>query len=166
MTASELRQFINEYVDEKYFDRDKLLKYLEMHRMVGNEIFQYIYKPENWRYNRQAYSRWLDDENGYYPLYKDSFIQRIPFYFYVADRELETDSLNYGSLEGVLIDRKSAFKNADELEDTYQDLIYLFYEKKISLKDIFNYYVKQTGYYNQGMFDLWVKYIRLCDELG
>lgn len=35
---------IEQYVDDKYFDKDKLIKYLNMHSIVGNEIFSYCDK--------------------------------------------------------------------------------------------------------------------------
>jgi len=37
-------EFINQYLDEKYFDKEKLIKYLDMHSIVGNEIFSYCDK--------------------------------------------------------------------------------------------------------------------------
>jgi len=30
---------IEQYVDNKYFDKDKLIKYLSMHSIMGNEVF-------------------------------------------------------------------------------------------------------------------------------
>ena len=44
MTKAEIKKVIDQYVDEKYFNKDKLLKYLDMHQMVGNEIFEYCDK--------------------------------------------------------------------------------------------------------------------------
>lgn len=168
MITQEQVEFIKEYVNEEFFDLDKLLEYLDMHQMVGNEIFNHIYKADKWKYNRKAYSVYLDDKFGYYALYKDSFIQRIPFYFYVPNMEMEC--LNHGSLNGVLSEFLSGSNgdnvDLDNLEELYQDLIYLYYKMEISLEDIFNYYINQTGYYNQGMFALWVKYVRLCEKLG
>ena len=35
---------IEQYVDDKYFDKDKLTKYLSMHSIVGNEVFSYCDK--------------------------------------------------------------------------------------------------------------------------
>ena len=42
--TDEEKSFIKQYVDSKYYDIEKLLSYLEMHQMVGNEIFTYVYK--------------------------------------------------------------------------------------------------------------------------
>jgi hypothetical protein len=36
ITETEMN-IIKQYVDEKYFDREKLIKYLNMHSIVGNE---------------------------------------------------------------------------------------------------------------------------------
>ena len=57
MTKAEIKKVIDQYVDEKYFDKDKLLKYLEMHQMVGNEIFEYCDKGHKQKNGRGHYSQ-------------------------------------------------------------------------------------------------------------
>ena len=44
MDNAELRKIIDQYVDDRYYDKDKLLQYLSMHQMVGTEIFDYVDK--------------------------------------------------------------------------------------------------------------------------
>ena len=75
---------IEQFVDDKYFDKDKLIKYLNMHSIVGNEIFSYCDKRVGPN-GSTSYSSWLDDKYGYKPLPVTNFIRRIPFYFYVND---------------------------------------------------------------------------------
>ena len=53
--TDEERSFIKEYVDSKYYDIGKLLSYLEMHQMVGNEIFSYVYKG-NWEFEARRHN--------------------------------------------------------------------------------------------------------------
>ncbi|MDD3138857.1 MAG: helix-turn-helix transcriptional regulator [Lachnospiraceae bacterium] len=163
MTEAELRDYIEKYVDDKYFDREKLMKYLSMHQMVGNEIFQYCDKG-TWKMNGKPYSKWLDSDAGYYPLYKDSFIDRIPFYFYHWDGELDKNCGTLNELFSECISLKDK-SDPDELERLYQNLRYLFYERGISLYNIFNYTIEQTDQVNSGLFPIWVDYLHLCDSL-
>lgn len=53
---------IKEYVDEKYFDKEKLIKYLNMHSIVGNEIFSYCDKGNESSNGKSFHSNWLDEE--------------------------------------------------------------------------------------------------------
>lgn len=154
---------IERYVDEQYFDREKLIKYLNMHSTVGNEIFSYCDKGKG--HKDSSHSNWLDDEHGYSPLPVSDFIRRVPFYFYVNDY---SDHHHVGDL-GCLI---SGIKWEKEtrpasLETLYQALEYMFYEKKLTLEDIFCYITDQTGYVSQTeMFLQWSHYLHLCDKLN
>lgn len=42
-----------------------------MHQMVGTEIFDYVDK-KSLPGGKQAHSRYLDSDSGYYPLHKES----------------------------------------------------------------------------------------------
>ena len=162
--TDEEKSFIKEYVDSKYYSIEKLLSYLEMHQMVGNEIFSYVYK-DNWGVRgEKAYCSYLDTEAGYYPLSVASFIQKIPFFFYHYDEGSQED---FGSLNDVCQDYLSTihYGNHDDIMDMQNDLVYLFYEKKMSLIDIFNYCRRQIGNIGGGMFRYWVDYIKKCDAL-
>ena len=66
MDNAELRKIIDQYVDDRYYDKDKLLQYLSMHQMVGTEIFDYVDK-KSLPGGKQAHSRYLDSDSGYYP---------------------------------------------------------------------------------------------------
>ena len=65
MDNAELRKIIDQYVDDRYYDKDKLLQYLSMHQMVGTEIFDYVDK-KSLPGGKQAHSRYLDSDSGYY----------------------------------------------------------------------------------------------------
>ena len=82
ITETEMN-IIKQYVDEKYFDREKLIKYLNMHSIVGNEIFSYCDKG-NESNGKFFHSNWLE-KYGYNPLPVTDFIRRVPLYFYVND---------------------------------------------------------------------------------
>ena len=157
-----------QYVDETLFDREKLINYLNIHSIVGNEIFSYCDKHGG-RENSVSYPRWLDDRYGYTPLPVENFIRRIPFYFYTNDYKSNRRIGDLGCLISGIIqeNRKDEAKDEAALEALYQTLEYLFYEKRFSLDDIFCYTVEQKHQVSQtNVFFQWVHYIRLCDELN
>jgi DNA-binding XRE family transcriptional regulator len=169
MTKAEIKKVIDQYVDERYFYKDKLLKYLDMHQMVGNEIFEYCDKGLKQQNGRSYHSKWLESESGYAPLYKDSFVQRIPFYFYVAEWTPDSEQDHFGTLDYLFQEYYAPGHHQDSMEyieDMYQDLIYLFYDRKISLYDIFDYCIDQTDVVGSGIFRHWVEYVRLCEKEG
>jgi hypothetical protein len=154
---------VKQYVDGKYFDGEKLIKYLNIHTIVGNEIFSYCDKRAG-REGATSYANWLEDEYGYNPLPVADFIRRIPFYFYVND-----DSNNRVGDLGCLISGIIRWKETTStasLEAMYQALEYMFYERKLSLEDIFCYVTDQThNVANAEMFLQWNHYLHLCGEL-
>lgn len=157
---------ITKYVDEKYYDRAKLINYLEMHTMVGNEIFAYCDKNAgHGKYGPEAHSPMLDKKYGYTPLPVEAFIRRIPFYFYVEDGSFDL----MGNLGHLLTGGMSFIfeeKHNKGLEDVYSSLEYMFYEKDIQLVDIFNYPIKQRNKENiLDVFFKWNHYLQLGDQL-
>lgn len=163
MTEKE-KAFITEYVKEEYFHVDRLIKYLEMHTMVGNEIFAYVDKKNCVKRNRkEGHCSWLDDEEGYEPLTVEKFIKRIPFYFYVWDGNVDIGAGDLGELLYATYEDRKLGKST--LEDTYEALEYLFYIQNLELYDIFNYMIDQTGVVTQYYFMDWVDYLRLCENM-
>ena len=96
---------IEQCVDDKYFDKEKLIKYLNMHSIVGNEIFSYCDKKVG-RNGSISYSSWLDDKYGYKPLPVAKFIRRIPFYFYVNDYSNNRVGNLHCLISGIIRDDK------------------------------------------------------------
>ena len=95
MLTEKDKSIIEKYVDERFYNREKLIKYLSIHETVGNEVFEYClkkeYASEHWNVRN---SRWLEDEHGYQPLSVPRFLKRVPFYFFVAvrpDRRASTE---------------------------------------------------------------------------
>lgn len=161
ITKAEM-DIIENYVDGRYFDTEKLVKYLNMHSIVGNEIFSYCDKGKG-REGAASYANWLDDEYGYSPLPVADFIRRVPFYFYVNDYSKRVGDLS-SLISGVF--RLNGGTSTTSLEALYHALEFMFYEKKLSLEDIFCYITDQTGYVAQTeMFLQWNHYLHLCDQL-
>lgn len=164
MLTNKQMKVIDEYVSDEFYDKDRLVKYLNMHDFVGNEIFDYVDRKSRNLNRKEAHSSLLDDEKGYKPVPVDTFVRRIPLYFYAWDGSFDT----YGEDIGDIIRSKWEEIVTGEilLEDIYKDLEYMFYDKKISPYNIFNYMTEQTGLVTEEYFFEWVEYIHLCEKLG
>jgi len=160
----EQHKIIEKYVDDTYYDKEKLLKYLEMHNIVGNEVFQYCDRQIKGE-KRATYSNFLNYEYGYCPLTVNDFIRRIPFYFYTVDNDSVTLE-NMGVLHYVLAANMSDdFENCN-LEKIYKALEFMFYDLKLPLNKIFSYWINQSGSVAGDLFMKWNHYLHLCQELG
>ena len=154
---------INTYVNEKYFDKEKLIKYLNLHEIVGNEIFDYVDRKNRNLSRKEAHDPLLDGEEGYIPIDVETFVRRIPFYFYTWDGAINTHGETIGD---VLRSKWHEMETGEmSLDDIYEKLEYLFYEKGISPYDIFNYNTEQTGLVTEEYFFQWVEYIHFCEQL-
>ena len=160
LTAKE-EQIIDLYVDNRYYDVERLKAYLYLHEIVGPEVFQYcdrcIYNDGD-----PTYSSYLDGIKGYQPIPVSRFVKRIPFYFYTIDKS-NTNVENMGILDYLFpSDKKSSFST----ETLYTELEYAFYHLNLPLSDIFTYCINQTGLLTNDMFPQWCHYLHLCEEVG
>lgn len=163
MLTREQMILIDTYVQDEYYDKEKLIKYLNMHSIVGNEVFDYVDRKNRELNRKEAHSMWLDDEEGYQPIDVDIFVKRIPFYFYTWDGNVDTCGEDIGH---VIASKWEELKTGEiTLEYIYEVLEYMFYEKKIPLYKIFNYMTEQTGLVTEKYFFEWVEYLKLCEEL-
>ena len=160
MITKEEKQFILKHVDATHYDQEKLIKYLNMHDIVGNEIFSYCDKRA-FRKDSPTYSTWLDDEDGYIPLPVSDFVKRIPFYFYAKDVE-SMDLDNIGTLHYIF----SANPWKRDIEAIYSNLEYAFYHMNLPLNRIFSYWINQFGTVSGDGFFQWCHYLHLCEEHG
>ena len=128
-------ELIANYTDERYIDRAKLIAYLESHKTVEKAVFAACSKVAPSKRLLEANERGYDDLAEYNPVERQTFIRRIPFYFYIP-----SDLKRGGRIFRLL--RK--FKTPEELEAGYQNLEFLFYEVGLPLKTIFEYPVQQA----------------------
>jgi hypothetical protein len=102
-------EIINTYVPEKYFDREKLIKYLTLHDKVGVEIFEYVAKtydkphkgfetvlPGLFKEHRrerdpEKAENYRIDDVVFEPESVDVFIRRVPFNFYHKGDDIRVD---------------------------------------------------------------------------
>ena len=160
LTKKEL-EIIEQYVDEEFYDKEKLIKYLNIHDVVGNEVFSYCDRQKN---GNSTYSSWLDYDKGYDPLPVSIFVKRIPFYFYARDVK-DIDVKDMGTLHylySISIIEDEDFGN----EKIYTALEYAFYTLKLPLNRIFSYWINQTGYTEGDVFFQWIHYLQLCEKSG
>lgn len=164
MLKPEQIKIIDDYVNKDFFDVEKLKKYLNLHEIVGNEVFDYVDRKNRELNRKDAHDMILDDEKGYEPVPVDIFVRRVPFYFYVWNGELDTHGETIGN---VIMSKWKEIKTEKlTLEEIYLDFEYLFYEKNISPYHIFNYITEQTSLVTEEYFFEWVEYIHLCENSG
>ena len=160
MLNKEQENFIKQYINKEIFDVEKVIYYLQLHDIVGEEIFE-IAQKEN-----KYYGRLITHGYGYNPISTDVFVRRIPFYFYTP--EFEHDML--GDLSDIIISIYKLdthdIKDNNTLEELYGILEKMFYVRGMSIRDIMNYAhkISHTNYEGE-FFYKWAHYLDLCDKL-
>ena len=142
MITAEQEQFIRKYVSKEYFDVDRVVDYLRLHEVVGGEIFAVAPLPES-KMAHLGRLELLRDGYGFNAIDKETFIKRIPFYFYVADGR----GKHCGDLKSIIYGYYRFTQYGDQnYEEVYERLERLFYHHKVNLVDIMEYTIAQTGY--------------------
>lgn len=138
------KAIIDQYVDERYFEKGNLIIYLETYDFVDSNVFSVCHKLDlEFHQVPFPYSK-VSSGRGYSPVPLDTFIRRIPFYFYMIPDDTDKTSLVYkentllGNLNDIFTLWGQSYEMADT-EATYQILEYLFYEKGIPLLELFSY---------------------------
>lgn len=175
---------IEKYVDPKYFDKERLIYYLNTHQIIDHKIFafvdnkiegnEYLAKLGNIypNYHNNLNSRII--KNGketslFRQISREKFIKRIPFYFYVKDFEVNeeinklkgreksifTNEYMFGDL--LDIDPYNPHMTDKETEEWWLMLEMMFYDFKIPLPYIFSYKKGKD-------FALWTDYLQLCKQ--
>jgi len=178
---------INRYTDAYRIDRSKLTSYLEKHKTIKAEVFSYCSKVSKRSFGSRGYCTYLDDEPMYTAVDRDTFIRRIPFYFY----QMPMGGEKRTGLSKVIPVCKPGIIPDDEFNLFYHDLEWMFYDLQIPLDDIFNYIPDQliapvvNSSDKKGFFSLssssmfedkglsvrtcfrrWQHYLHLCQKLG
>ncbi|MBQ8546698.1 MAG: helix-turn-helix transcriptional regulator [Clostridia bacterium] len=159
MISIEQEKFIKQYVSNEYFDVDKLLAYLKIHDVVGMEVFDLVKKR-----NIAIKLRMVEENYGFTTISTETFIRRVPFYFYV-DNYFKGE---HGSLLSIIHDIYSRNYLACDYEPIYVALEKLFYEYNIRIPQIFTYISEQASGDNgsSNVLFQWVKYLDYCQEIN
>lgn len=160
MITDEQEKFIRQFVKQDTFNTDKVISYLKLHDVVGEEIFEIAQKED--KYN----GRLIERGHGYNPISTATFIKRIPFYFYTPD--FDKDIL--GDLSDLIsaIYRLPNYNITDNelLEDFYTILEKMFYMREMGVLNIMSYAYKIChSHYKGELFFKWARYLDLCDKL-
>lgn len=93
LTENQINVIAN-YTDGYRIDRQKLISYLEKHRTIKSDIFDYCSRVSKKSFGSRGYCMYLDGEPMYTPVDRETFIRRIPFYFYQVPvgKELRIDA--------------------------------------------------------------------------
>ncbi len=110
MINQEQIDVIRKYVPDKYFDQERLIRYLSLHDMVGVEVFEYVAKKiypgssngydnvlpvifkESWSYKVPVGEEEKHvKEERFIPETVDTFVRRIPFNFYHEGDDVRID---------------------------------------------------------------------------
>lgn len=156
MISKEQEQFVRNYISTEYFDPDKVVSYLKIHDKVGAEIFDLSLKEQHKRNIRL-----VGDRVGFDTIDSETFIRRVPFYFYEPD----FDKDEHGHLLYFFYGRDN-YEERKDIERVYTVLEKLFYQYNISVPDIMGYTIKTSGLYGRNdIFFKWVHYLELCKQL-
>ena len=165
MLTTDQERLVRSVVNPKYYDIDKMVRYLTMHDMVGNEIFQYCDKRINDTGN-STYCEELDSEEGYMPLPVIRFIRRIPFYFYTDHLSAQSFSRT-GNLRHIFVACSQDLCDGKiTLESIYDALEFMYYDLKLPLVEVFSYWIDQGNTVSSKLFLQWTHYLHLCKDMG
>lgn len=156
MISKEQEHFVRNHITPEYFDPDKVVNYLNIHDRVGAEIFDLALKPQTKRNIRL-----VSEGFGFCTVDVETFIKRVPFYFFEPDFEKG----QHGDLLS-LICGKARDDRDNDFEEVYTALEKLFYQYNIGVPEIMGYPISLTGIYGRtDIFFNWVHYLDLCHEL-
>lgn len=186
---------IEKYIDGSIINKERLVQYLEKHRTIKNDVFAYSSKlGRKVRFGDEAYCGLLDHEEAYTPVSRETFIQRIPFYFHCP---LTSDGEGHRSGLWYVLPTRGDKLSSDDLEAIYQSLELMYYDLKLPIETIFGYCLDQVHrqrkvkksprqgilfsmpdysedemfgiegeMHHKSLFPMWCHYLRLCNELG
>lgn len=83
--TSEQENIIKKHVNSRTYDLKKLIQYLTIHNEVGSDIFSYITLEDERTYSRKIRRTLSFRYEHSFPV--DTFIKRIPLYFYEGEEK-------------------------------------------------------------------------------
>ena len=115
--SSEQLAVVRKYTDISRIDQDKLMAYLQKHRTIKPEVFSYCSKVSKRSIGSRGYSVFLN-KSTYSAIDRDTFIRRIPFYFFQVPFG---DDTRTGLSKVFPTDRRGTM-TAKDYESFYTDL--------------------------------------------
>ena len=152
------QEIINQYIDENLIDKTKLVAYIEKHKIIKNEVFRLCScLPKKHKFSDEAYCGLLDHDYAFAPISRDIFLRRVPILFHCPQKK--ESGAHMSGLWNVLPTKRGDL-NADELEQLYVDLEFMYYTLHLPLDIIFGYASNQVRrerkvkkHESRGLFD-------------
>lgn len=163
---------IDKYIYGEKIDKAKLISYLERHHTINSDIFTSCSVKKHLPYSLDpGCNRALESGIGFHPISRESFLHRIPFYFYLTRNPITHKSCS--PLPDFLPGNPGGSNYPEELESFYKDLEFLFYDLGLPLDTIFGYIPDQVlapssseETTTRALFQKWRHYLHLCAQLG
>ena len=183
--SSEQIATVRKYTNADRIDQDKLVAYLQKHRTIKLEVFSHCSKVSKRSFGSMGYSTFLN-ESTYHAVDRDTFIRRIPFYFFQVPFG---NSTRTGLSKVFPAGHRDTMTTAD-YESFYIDLEWMFYDLHLPLTTIYDYLgdqftapptknkqgglsafitssiLEERGLSGREAFPMWRHYLHLCQELG
>lgn len=183
--SSEQLAVVHKYTDISRIDQDKLVAYLQKHRTIKLEVFSYCSQVSKRSIGSRGYSIFLN-ESTYSAIDRDTFIRRIPFYFFQVPFGGDTRT----GLSKIFPKEYGKTMTVEDYEAFFDDLEWMFYDLRLSLNTIYDYLEDQfdtpssnnksesfgtflsssilgeRALDRRGAFPMWRHYLHLCQELG
>lgn len=188
MLTTEQIEFIKKHVSDRVFYRDRLINYLNLHDMVGIEVFEFVDRRIFTTASGKAegiipmvLSADAECDDGFKPISVDVFLHRLPYNFYIDEEKIFTtdengkevinkDILPITTLLNMVGSEADLFfvhgNKILTLDETYDMLDFLHYENGYSMKEIFNYLPSVTNDILDEPYPDWFEYIEMCRTLG
>lgn len=187
LTAEQI-SVINRYVDRNQIDAEKLVSYLEKHKTVTSDVFDYCAREKR-RFGEHGFCMYLKDAPMFTSIDRETFLRRIPFYFY----QMPSETGGRSGLSLVIPVRSDDEDPQYDYEGFYADLEWMFYDLHFPLEIIFDYARDQVappsppkkdgpkrmfeidvppsmfeegGLGGKTLFQYWRHYLHLCLEHG
>lgn len=176
---------VEKYTDVSRIDREKLVAYLQKHKTIKLEVFSYCSKVSKRSLGSKGYSIFLDNST-YSAIDRDTFIRRIPFYFF----QVPLGDSTHTGLSKIFPNNRRTVMTPEDYESFYADLEWMFYDLHLPLATIYGYLGDQFenpptenkqdifrtfltlsvseehGLSGREAFPMWRHYLHLCQKLG
>lgn len=183
--SSEQLAVVHKYTNANLIDQDKLVAYLQKHRTIKLEVFSHCSKVSKRSIGSRGYSIFLN-KSTYSAIDRDTFIRRIPFYFFQVPFGGDTRT----GLSKIFPTDYGKTMAVEDYEAFFSDLEWMFYDLRLSLNTIYDYLedqfdtpssknkVEGLGTFlsssifeeralgRREAFPMWRHYLHLCQKLG
>ena len=163
MLTYEEKEIIKKFVDPNHFNQEGLISYLEMHDVVGPDVFTCCKNSKS--SDGKWYCESLKRQAISGPMSVSGFAKRVPFYFFGG-----CEHYNIIWLLNTIA-TKNHFYKSDKNEDEYVERIFAeiefaYYNLGLPLERIFSYWDEQVSHQElrEHSFVMWAHYLHLCYE--